>query len=85
MTRLSQTMRQVNVHEAKTHLSRLLADVEGGEEVVIARAGKPVARLVADHRPREPRKPGFLKGKIWVSDDFDEPDEEIERAFGLRD
>lgn len=85
MTRLSQTMRQVNVHEAKTHLSRLLADVEGGEEIVIARAGKPVARLVADRRPREPRKPGFLKGKIWVSDDFDEPDEEIERAFGLRD
>jgi len=78
-------MRQVNIHEAKTQLSRLLVEVEGGEEVVIARAGKPVARLVAEHGRREPRKPGFLKGKVWISDDFDEPDEELERLFGLRD
>lgn len=78
-------MRQVNVHEAKTQLSRLLVEVEGGEEVVIARAGKPVARLVPEQGRREPRKPGALKGKIWMSDDFDEPDEELERLFGLRD
>jgi prevent-host-death family protein len=78
-------MRQVNVHEAKTHLSRLLEDVEGGEEVVIARAGKPIAKLVA-HRPaRKPRKPGSAKGKIWMADDFDAPDEQLERDFGLRD
>lgn len=64
----------VNVHEAKTHLSRLLERVERGEEIVIARAGKPVARLV----PIEPvnkRKSirGRYKGRIWMSDDFDEP------------
>jgi len=63
----------VNVHEAKTHLSRLLERVERGEEIVIARAGKPVARLV----PAEPKvKRGGLgryKGEIWMSEDFDEP------------
>jgi prevent-host-death family protein len=63
----------VNVHEAKTHLSRLLERVERGEEVVIARAGKPVAKLV----PIEPKKTrGFLgkyKGQIWLADDWDEP------------
>ena len=77
-------MRQVNVHEAKTQLSRLLQAVEDGEEIVIARAGKPVAKLVPapDGRPREP---GWLKGQIWISPDFDEPDEQIERDFGLRD
>lgn len=79
-------MRQVNVHEAKTHLSRLLAEVEDGEEIVIARAGKPVARLVRDNgAPLQPRKPGALKGKIWMADDFDAPDEQLERDFGLRD
>lgn len=76
-------MRQVNVHEAKTHLSRLLAEVEGGQEVVIARAGKPVARLVPDRsEQREPRRPGSARGKIWMRDDFDDRDEEIERLFG---
>jgi len=63
----------VNVHEAKTHLSRLLERVERGEEIVVARAGKPVARLV----PVEPvprRRPiGKYRGEIWVSEDFDEP------------
>ena len=62
----------VNVHEAKTHLSRLLERVERGEEIVIARAGKPVARLVAiepvPHRPM-----GLYEGQIHVSADFDEP------------
>ena len=63
----------VNVHEAKTHLSRLLERVERGQEIVIARAGKPVARLVpVDPEPK--RRPiGRDKGKIWMSDDFDDP------------
>lgn len=78
-------MRQVNVHEAKTHLSRLLADVEAGEEVVIARAGKPVARLVPDANTRQPRRPGWAKGKIEILDGFDEYDEQIARDFGLLD
>jgi prevent-host-death family protein len=63
----------VNVHEAKTKLSRLLERVEAGEEIVIARAGKPIARLV----PLEPAAPRRLfgrdRGKIWMSEDFDEP------------
>ncbi len=65
-------MKQVNVHEAKTHLSKLLEDVEAGEEVVIARGGKPVARLVGiEEKP--PRIIGLLKGKLVVPDDFDDP------------
>lgn len=64
----------VNVHEAKTHLSRLLERVERGQEIVIARAGKPVAKLVPlDERPPRPRPIGRDKGKIWMSPDFDEP------------
>jgi prevent-host-death family protein len=66
-------MTEVNVHEAKTHLSRLLARVAAGEEVVISRAGKPVARLVpAAKRPRR-RVPGRDQGKVWIADDFDAP------------
>jgi antitoxin (DNA-binding transcriptional repressor) of toxin-antitoxin stability system len=68
-------MTTVNIHEAKTHLSRLIEAVERGEEVVIARAGKPVATLSAYVPPR--RKllpPGSLKGRDWViPDDFDDP------------
>lgn len=63
----------VNVHEAKTHLSRLLEDVAAGEEVVIARAGKPVARLVpVDAIPR-PKRLGLLRGRIKVPTDFNAP------------
>lgn len=57
-------MRQVNIHEAKTHLSRLIEDVSLGEEIVIAKAGTPVARLVAIEPVRPPRRPGSLKGKF---------------------
>lgn len=80
-------MDQVNVHEAKTHLSKLLERVESGEEIVIARAGKPVAKLVK-HQPehREPRKPGALKGKIVIHDNFDDPlPDDILRDFGMID
>lgn len=66
-------MVEVNVHEAKTHLSKLLARVESGEEVLISRAGKPVARLVAVAPKRVRRVPGRDKGKIWIADDFDGP------------
>ena len=59
----------VNVHEAKTTLSRLLARVEAGEDVVIARNGKPVARLV-DVNPRRRPRPGTLKGSIGLPDGF---------------
>jgi prevent-host-death family protein len=66
-------VRQVNIHEAKTHLSRLVEEVADGEEVVIARAGKPVARLVAAKKVRKKRELGFLTGKLRVPDDFDAP------------
>ena len=69
----------VNVHEAKTHLSRLLARVEAGEEIVIARNGKPAARLVACKR-RGKRRPGTLKGKIEIDDSFFDPLPEEELA-----
>ena len=75
-------MRIVNIHSAKTHLSRLVAEVAAGEEIVIAKAGKPVARLLPFEPSREPRKPGLMKGKIWISEDFDDPlPEEIMAAF----
>jgi prevent-host-death family protein len=65
-------MRTVNVHEAKTHLSRLLAEVEAGEEIVIARAGKPVARVVSVDATDKPRRRlGGLRGQFTVPDDFD--------------
>ncbi len=62
----------VNVHQAKTHLSRLLAQAEAGEEVVIARNGEPVARLVSCKRRGE-RRFGALKGRITVDDSFFDP------------
>lgn len=66
-------MRQINIHEAKTHLSRLVEDAARGDEIVIAKAGKPVARLVGiDHTPA-PRIPGTLKGKVKVTTGFDAP------------
>lgn len=66
-------MKSVNVHEAKTHFSKLLAKVERGGEVVIARAGKPVARLVAIEPPATPPTLGADAGAFVVPDDFDAP------------
>ena len=61
-----------NVHQAKTQLSRLLAQVEAGEEVIITRRGEPVARLVPC-KTRGKRRPGALKGKIVIPDSFFDP------------
>lgn len=65
--------RVVNVHDAKTHFSRLLRRVAAGEEIVIARAGRPVARLVAIGKPATRRRPGTGVGEIVIRDDFDAP------------
>lgn len=73
-------MTTVNVHKAKTHLSRLLVQVEAGEEVVIARSGKPVARLVAHRNNRPVRRFGALKGRLTVDDSFFDPLPESELA-----
>ena len=72
---------QVNVHEAKTKLSQLLERVEAGEEVVIARAGRPVARLVRVSTPLRPRTLGRWAGKIEVAADFDELPADVLAAF----
>ena len=76
-------MATYNIHEAKTHLSRLIERLAAGEEIVIAKAGKPVAKLVPFTENKEPRKPGAWKGKIWLAPDWDsdETNEEIARLF----
>lgn len=66
-------MRTVNIHEAKTHLSRLVDEVSAGEEIVIAKAGKPLARLIPWRANGKRRKFGILAGKFTVPDDFDAP------------
>jgi prevent-host-death family protein len=72
----------VNIHEAKTHLSRLLVRVMAGEEVIIAKAGKPVARLVPYKELPEDREPGTAEGEIMVSPDFHAPlPEETLKSF----
>jgi prevent-host-death family protein len=73
-------MKSVSIHEAKTHLSRLLERVEGGEEIVIARNRTPVAKLVP--LAAEPRRPGRLRGRIEIAADFDAPlPAEVAAAF----
>jgi prevent-host-death family protein len=71
----------VNIHEAKTHLSRLVERVEAGEEVVIARAGRPVARLVPFKARTQVRTPGLWRGRVHLAPDFDRTEEELLDAF----
>jgi prevent-host-death family protein len=75
-------MKQVNIHEAKTELSKLVERAEAGEEIVIARAGKPAAKLVPVTKSRGRRRLGLLDGKFRVPDDFNEPlPDSVIRAF----
>ncbi len=73
----------VNIHQAKTHLSRLVQRVEAGEEIVLARGGRPVARLVPLSVRTQPRTLGLLRGQLWIAPDFDAPEvnAEITRDF----
>jgi len=66
-------MIKINIHEAKTHFSRLLARVSNGEEVIIAKAGKPIARLIPIEERTHGRVAGSAKGKVFIGDDFDAP------------
>ncbi|HEV8442671.1 MAG TPA: type II toxin-antitoxin system prevent-host-death family antitoxin [Steroidobacteraceae bacterium] len=68
---------KINIHQAKTHLSRLIEDVAGGSEILIAKGGRPMARLVPLRRDDSPRRPGLLKGKLKISDEFDRPAEQF--------
>lgn len=78
-------MLQMNIHEAKTHLSSLLEQIEAGEDVVIARHGKPIARLIPyTVKPAQQREPGSLRGQISLDEDFDAPlPDDIATALGM--
>ncbi len=76
-------MKTVNIHEAKTQLSKLIEEASKGEAFVIAKAGKPVVKVTALGAPAQVRRLGFMTGQISVPDDFDRMGkEEIERIFG---
>ena len=74
-------MQIINIHQAKTNLSKLIEQVNSGDDVIIAKAGKPVAKLIRYTKLKKNRVPGLWKGKIWVSDNFDDEDEEINNLF----
>ncbi|MCP4749427.1 MAG: type II toxin-antitoxin system prevent-host-death family antitoxin [Proteobacteria bacterium] len=76
-------MQITNISEAKAQLSALIEKVQAGEDVIIGKAGKPVARLIRYENNRQPRYPGAWKGKIKIADDFDELPEDIAKAFGM--
>jgi prevent-host-death family protein len=71
----------VNIHDAKTHLSRLIARVQKGEEIVLGKAGKPVAKLVPYSESEGPRTPGAWRGRVRIAKDFDELPPEVASAF----
>lgn len=73
--------KSVNVHEAKTHLSRLLERVEAGEEITICRAGRPIATLVPVRRRTAPRPLGLWRGLVTIREDFDDPLPEFEESL----
>ncbi len=75
-------MRTVNIHEAKTHLSRLVDAAAKGEPFIIAKAGKPLVKVVPVEAPPAPRRLGLMRGQFTIPDDFDTMDqEEIEKLF----
>ncbi len=79
-------MRTVNIHEAKTHLSRLVDAAAKGEPFIIAKAGKPLVKVVPIDAPAAPKRLGFMRGAFTVPDDFDTMgQEEIEALFGVNE
>jgi prevent-host-death family protein len=74
-----------NISEAKAELSALIEEVRKGKEVILAKAGKPVAKLVPYRGPAQPRTPGSLAGEIWIAPDFDTLPEDLAEAFGMRE
>lgn len=74
-----------NISQAKAELSALIEEVQRGGEVILAKAGKPVARLVPYCGAPHPRKPGAMAGQIWIAPDFDTLPEDIAEAFGMRE
>ena len=78
-------MHITNISDAKAHLSALIEKVMSGQEVIIGKAGKPVAKLVRFERSDKKRYPGALRGKIKIGDDFDDLPEDIAKSFGMID
>jgi prevent-host-death family protein len=75
-------MKTVNIHEAKTHLSRLVEAAAKGEPFIVAKAGKPLVKVIAVDAPPTPKRLDFMRGQFTVPDDFDTMDqEEIEKLF----
>ncbi len=75
-------MYQINIHQAKTQLSKLVEEAAQGKEIIIAKAGRPIAKLIAlEKNGHTPRIPGSMKGHIWIADDFDAPMSEEELAL----
>lgn len=72
---------QFNIHEAKTHLSRLVERAAAGEEIIISKAGQPMARLGPIPKAATPRKPGRWRGRVVIHEDFDELPADIAAAF----
>ena len=81
VSKLGIDMQIINIHQAKTQLSKLIEKVLVGEDVIIAKAGKPIVKLTPYKEILKPRKLGLWKGKVWVSPDFDEESEEINKLF----
>lgn len=74
-----------NISEAKAQLSALVERVQAGEEIIIGKAGRPVAKLVKYERSDQPRQPGALRGRIRIAPDFDELPDDLAKAFGMMD
>jgi prevent-host-death family protein len=74
-----------NISQAKAELSALIEQVQNGSEVILAKAGKPVAKLIAYRGPAGPREPGSMAGKIWIAPDFDSLPDDIADVFGMRE
>ncbi|MCZ2148796.1 MAG: type II toxin-antitoxin system prevent-host-death family antitoxin [Bryobacterales bacterium] len=72
-----------NISQAKAELSALIEEVQKGNAVILAKAGKPVAKLIAYRGPAGPRKPGAMAGQIWIADDFDSLPADMADAFGM--
>jgi prevent-host-death family protein len=77
-------MHITNISEAKAQLSSLIEQVLAGHDVVIGKAGRPVARLVPFERTKEDRRPGAMRGKIRIAADFDDLPDDLAEAFGMR-
>lgn len=74
-------MKRVNIQEAKTHLSRLVEEAVAGEEIVIAKAGRPLVRLTPWRPDRAPRKLGGWEGRVWIAEDFDDASPDVVALF----